>query len=311
MKLAHSVVDWFAKGRGAIALALIAGVLLFGCGEKQPSPSSAQSAESSPAQPSLPSQTQPPIAIKPVVVEPATVAPKEQNVTLIAVGDNLIHVGLIKAARTKDGYDFAPFYEEIRAIAQSADIAFINQETLISGKKFGYSGYPAFNGPVEIGKAIYDVGFRVINHATNHAMDKGKKALLATIDYWKTKEDAIVLGVHASQAERQKPKILEIKGAKFGFLAYTYGLNGIKLPKEAPYLVSLIDVKTMAKEIDELRALCDFLIVSMHWGEEYKHIPVKTQEKLAQFLADRKVDLVIGHHPHVLQTARWIEREDG
>ncbi|MDR2639633.1 MAG: CapA family protein, partial [Helicobacteraceae bacterium] len=235
----------------------------------------------------------------------------ERTITLIAVGDNLIHAQLIKAAKTKNGYDFAPFYEQVAPIVKSADIAFINQETLISGKAFGYSGYPAFNGPSEVGEAIYNIGFNAINHATNHAMDKGKKALLATIAFWKKKPKAIMIGAYESREERKTPKILEIDGAKFGFLAYTYGLNGIKLPKDSPYLVSLIDTAVMAQEIDNLRPKCDYLIVSMHWGDEYKHTPNKTQERLARFLADRGVDLVIGHHPHVLQGARWIDRKDG
>jgi poly-gamma-glutamate synthesis protein (capsule biosynthesis protein) len=235
----------------------------------------------------------------------------ERLITIIAVGDNLIHTQLIRNAKTKEGYDFTPFYSEMKMMARKADIAFINQETLIPGKQFGYSGYPSFNGPNEIGDAIYDIGFNVINHATNHAMDKGHKALLATIDYWDKKPNAIVLGVHKSQEERDKPKVIEIEGVKFGFLAYTYGLNGNKLPKGAPYLVSLIDTKIMAEEIDTLRSLCDYLIVSMHWGDEYTHTPNNAQEKLARFLAEHNVDLVIGHHTHVLQPARWLDRKDG
>jgi poly-gamma-glutamate synthesis protein (capsule biosynthesis protein) len=266
------------------------GALLFGCAPK--------------------TQIAPPPIVKPSIIKPP-IALAERTISLIAVGDNLMHRQLINRAKTKDGYDFAPFYDKIKRLVTGADIAFINQETLISGAKFGYSGYPAFNGPNEIGDAIYDAGFRVINHATNHAMDKGEQALLATIDYWDGKPKAIVLGAHRSLEERAKSKIIKIKGVTFGFLSYTYGLNGARLPKDAPYLVSLIDTETTTKEIDALRPQCDYLVVSMHWGEEYAHAPSKTQEKLARFLAERKVDLVIGHHPHVLQTARWIERKDG
>ncbi|MDR1912297.1 MAG: CapA family protein [Helicobacteraceae bacterium] len=236
---------------------------------------------------------------------------KEQNITLIAVGDNLIHKQIIREAKTKNSYDFTPIYEKIKPIVQAADLAFINQETPIAGAAFGYTGYPSFNAPTTLGDAIYAAGFRAINHASNHSMDKGKKAILTMIDFWKKYPKAIPLGIHASQEDRNKPKIVSIKGIKIGFLAYTYGLNGIKLPKDSPYLVSLIDRKIMAKEIDALRPLCDFLIVSAHWGNEYEHIPGKQQEKLANFLAEHKVDLVIGHHPHVLQPAKWIEGKDG
>jgi poly-gamma-glutamate synthesis protein (capsule biosynthesis protein) len=67
----------------------------------------------------------------------------------------------------------------------------------------------------------------------------------------------------------------------------------------------------MAGEIDKLRPLCDFLVVSMHWGNEYEHKPSKTQEELAELLAAHNVDLVIGHHPHVLQPVRKIKKADG
>ncbi|MDR0746297.1 MAG: CapA family protein [Helicobacteraceae bacterium] len=237
--------------------------------------------------------------------------PKEVEIVLIAAGDNLIHSRLIADAKNKDGYDFTPIYEKIKPLVKSADLAFINQETPIAGESFGYSGYPAFNAPTAVGDAIYETGFRVINHASNHAMDKGKRAVLAMINFWEKRPDAIVLGIHASKEDRAKKRIVSIKGVKIGFLAYTYGLNGIRLPKDSPYLVSMIDLGVMAEEIDALRPLCDFLLVSMHWGTEYAHVPDKQQERLAAFLAEHKVDLIIGHHPHVLQPVRWVQRQDG
>jgi poly-gamma-glutamate synthesis protein (capsule biosynthesis protein) len=97
-----------------------------------------------------------------------------------------------------------------------------------------------------------------------------------------------------------------------GFLSYTYGTNGISLPRDKPWLVSLsVDQNRMAAEIDALRPLCDFLVVSMHWGNEYDHNPTATQRKLAVFLAEHRVDLIIGHHPHVLQTWEYLSRPDG
>ncbi|MDR3163055.1 MAG: CapA family protein [Helicobacteraceae bacterium] len=236
---------------------------------------------------------------------------KEIEIVLIAAGDNLIHSRLILDAKNKDSYDFTPIYEKIKPLVKSADLAFINQETPIAGRAFGYSGYPAFNAPTAVGDAIYEAGFRVINHASNHALDKGKKAILAMIDFWKKYPDAITLGIHAAKEDRALKRIVSINGVKIGFLAYTYGLNGIKPPKDSPYIVSLIDLDVMTEEIDALRPLCDFLVVSMHWGEEYAHIPNKQQERLAAFLTERRVDLIIGHHPHVLQPVKWIKRKDG
>ncbi|GMO17118.1 MAG: CapA family protein [Termitinemataceae bacterium] len=235
-----------------------------------------------------------------------------RTINIIAVGDNLIHKALITYAENETGeFNFKPFYRGIRDVVSAADIAFINQETLIAGEAFGYSGYPQFNGPEQIGDALIWTGFNVVNHASNHSMDKGEAAVFAVMDYWKTKKNITTLGIHRSEEERKKPRIIISKGVKIGFLSYTYGLNGMSLPDDKPWLVSLIDKKIMAKEIDALRAKCDFLIVSMHWGKEYEHTPNAMQEELAVFLAERGVDLVIGHHPHVLQPVRWIERKNG
>jgi hypothetical protein len=100
-------------------------------------------------------------------------------------------------------------------------------------------------------------------------------------------------------------------GFTVGFLSYTYGTNGLPVPKAAPYLVSLTDTEIMRREIAALRPLCEYLVVSMHWGDEYTHTPTKRQEELAALLAELKVDLVIGHHPHVLQEMRLVKRPDG
>jgi poly-gamma-glutamate synthesis protein (capsule biosynthesis protein) len=253
----------------------------------------------------------PPPAPPPLLVEP--VPPKDYRLTIIAVGDNLIHIELINKAKTEteDKFDFDKYYTEAATLIKEADIAFINQETMIAGGNFGYSGYPLFNGPKDIGGTIVNLGFDVVNHATNHAMDKGEKAVFEVMDFWDKQKDILMLGLNRSEESRRDltKNIIEKNNIKLGFLAYTYGTNGIPLPKDKPFLVSLIDTETIAKEIDALRPLCDFLVVSMHWGNEYEHTPSNRQEYLARFLAERGVDLVIGHHPHVLQPLRALPRE--
>jgi poly-gamma-glutamate synthesis protein (capsule biosynthesis protein) len=245
----------------------------------------------------------------------APVQPVQEDYRLViaAVGDNLIHTELIREAETgeEDVFNFDKYYTRIAPLIKNADIAFINQETMIAGKAFAYSGYPMFNGPKDIGKTIINTGFDVVNHATNHTMDKGEKAVFEVMDFWDAQKDILVLGINRSAEHRGKIEkyVIERNNIKVGFLAYTYGTNGLPLPKDKPFLVSLIDTDIMAKEIDALRPLCDFLVVSMHWGNEYEHTPSKRQEELAKFLAAHNVDLVIGHHPHVLQPFREIPRE--
>jgi poly-gamma-glutamate synthesis protein (capsule biosynthesis protein) len=213
--------------------------------------------------------------------------------------------------REKENGDYDTAYSEISGLVQKADIAFINQETLLAGEKFGFSGYPLFNTPQKIGKALVTAGFSVINHATNHVMDKGEKAVLATLDYWDTFPELTILGVHRGEEEKRIPKLVKKNNITTGFLSYSYGTNGLPVPKNSSFLVSLINTEIMEKEIDALRPLCDFLVVSMHWGEEYKASTIKEQDDLADFLAEHKVDLVIGHHPHVIQPVKFLLRPDG
>jgi len=239
---------------------------------------------------------------------PAIELPREDFLTIIAAGDNLFHNAMI---RDGEEGDYEAIYEEISPLIKKADIAFINQETLLGGESFGFTGYPIFNTPQKVGKAIIAAGFNIINHATNHIMDRGEKAVLATLDFWETIPQARVLGAYRSEEQRNLPFLVKKNNITLGFLSYTYGTNGLPVPKDKPYLVSLINTEIMEKEIAALRPLCDFLVVSMHWGEEYDHNYNKRQKDLAGFLAEQKVDLVIGHHPHVIQSIEYIERPDG
>jgi poly-gamma-glutamate synthesis protein (capsule biosynthesis protein) len=142
-------------------------------------------------------------------------------------------------------------------------------------------------------------------------MDKGEDAVLKTIEYWDAVPEIRYLGIRRSQEERDKPVIIEKNGISTGFLSYTYGTNGLAVPRGKPYMVSLIDEKIMEAEISALRPRCDYLVVSMHWGEEYTHVPTGAQRKTAQFLAAQNVDLILGHHPHVIQPFETITRPDG
>jgi len=238
---------------------------------------------------------------------PITEKAQPDFLTIIAAGDNLYHDKMILAGEQGD---YNSVYQELLSLVERADIAFINQETLLAGKDFGFSGYPQFNSPQELGRAISAAGFNVVNHASNHIMDKGEEAVFATMDFWDTIPRVTVLGIHRSEEQRSLPKLVTKNNITVGFLSYTYGTNNIPLPADKPYLVSLIDTEIMAKEIDALRPLCDFLVVSMHWGEEYRHEYSKSQQNLAAFLAEHRVDLVIGHHPHVIQPVEFILRPD-
>jgi poly-gamma-glutamate synthesis protein (capsule biosynthesis protein) len=260
-----------------------------------------------------PAEIQPiPLTPSPAELSPAPPPPEPNFLTIVAAGDNLIHESIIKAAFREGAYTFDSMYAEIKPLIEAADIAFINQETPLAEERFGYSRGLTFNTPQIMGKTLADTGFDVVSHANNHVLDKGEAGLLSTLDLWESLSGIHPLGIHRSREQRDtRQVIVEKNNIKVGFLAYTYGTNGIPLPRGKPYLVSLADTKVMAKEIDSLRPLCDFLVISMHWGNEYDHRYNAAQESMAQFLADHGADLIIGHHPHVIQTYQYLPRRDG
>jgi poly-gamma-glutamate synthesis protein (capsule biosynthesis protein) len=242
-------------------------------------------------------------------IEPLTEKPPRYSLTLIAAGDNLFHEPIIKGNKQNGAYDFSPAYSEVNTIIENADLAFINQETVMAGDESGFSGYPAFNTPQSLAQTLADTGFDIINHANNHAMDMGGDGLLATLELWDAFPGITVVGARKDEAPQT---IITANNITLGFLSYTYGLNGIPLPKSKPNLVSLINKEKMEKDIEALRPLCDFLIVSMHWGDEYRLVePGQDQKNLAAFLAELNTDLIIGHHPHVLQRFETLPRPDG
>lgn len=233
-------------------------------------------------------------------------------VNIVAVGDNLIHNSVLKSGRINDTtYNFNRLFEVMKNDFQEADIAIINQETILGGKFRPYDGYPNFNSPFELGDAIRDAGFDVVLHASNHTLDIGVQGVNNCIDYWKQHQEIIFLGINESQEERDNIKIIEKNGIKFALLNYTYGLNGHILPKDKSYLVNLIDTTLIINDLHKAEQIADFTIVFPHWGDEYVYKPNKSQVQLAKLMTQHGADLIIGTHSHVLQSIEWIESDNG
>ena len=234
------------------------------------------------------------------------------QLTLLAVGDNLIHIEVVESGKQEDGsYNYDHLYDEIKDEIATSDIAIVNQETILGGKALKYSGYPAFNSPTELGDALVKAGFNVVLHATNHTLDKGLKGVNNTFDFWDSYEDIRVLGINKSAQARDTIPIIEKNGIRIAMLNYTYGLNGYKVPDGMPYLVNMLDKSQMKKDIKKAQDEADFIIVFPHWGTEYVYEPTKTQKDLVDFYYQLGVDLVIGTHPHVIQPVEWITSDNG
>lgn len=236
-----------------------------------------------------------------------------QEVSLVMVGDILMHTKVYESGLMENGsYNYDHMFAQVREDIEAADIALVNQEVILGGRELGLSGYPAFNAAYEVGDSLVDAGFDVILHATNHALDKGKKGLLNCIHFWeKQYPDIAVLGIHKSEEEAQEIYVQEVNGIRLAILNYTYGTNGISLPKDMPYAVELWDEEQIAEDVDLAKEMADFVIVCPHWGTEYVLEETADQREKAQFLADLGVDLVIGTHPHVVEPVKWVTGADG
>ena len=239
--------------------------------------------------------------------------PEPQEVSLVMVGDILMHTKVYESGLMEDGsYNYDHMFAQVKTDIEEADIAIVNQEVILGGRELGLSGYPAFNAAFEVGDSLVDAGFDVILHATNHALDKGKKGLLNCIQFWEEQyPDIAVLGIHESEEDAQEIYVQEINGIRVAILNYTYGTNGIALPKNMPYAVELWDEKQIIDDVVRAKEIADFIVVCPHWGTEYVLEETADQRKKAQFLADLGVNLVIGTHPHVVEPVKWISGAEG
>ena len=214
---------------------------------------------------------------------------------------------------SKDIYDFSYIFEDIKYYIQTADIAIGNLETTFAGSKVGYSSYPTFNTPEILAKNLKKVGFDVLSTANNHSLDKGYNGLTSTIKYL-DEADISHTGTFVSKEDSEKILIKNIKGVNVAFLSFTYGTNGIPIPKGKEYCINLNDKKTILKQLDLAKEQePDMICVSMHWGNEYQTKQNSTQEDLADFLFQNGADIILGNHSHVPQPMekRNIKLEDG
>lgn len=241
--------------------------------------------------------------------------PEYATVSVAAVGDNLIHSSIYKQAAARaggSGYDFEYAYKNVETLIRRADMSMINQETLICNGKYEPSSYPRFNSPPELGDHMLDIGFDVFTIANNHTLDKDADGLAACLDYWDSRENAIVCGAYRNAEDRANIRTAEFNGITFSFLSYTESLNGLSLPAGSELSIGdAYDIDTMLSEIEAAEEISDVTVVALHWGVENSDVISDYQRTTAKRLADAGADIIIGNHPHVLRDIEEIEREDG
>lgn len=234
----------------------------------------------------------------------------DSTITLLFGGDMMSHMPQVKAAYNPQSkrHEYEHWFQFLKDTIASADYAIANLEVPLAGEPF--SGYPMFSAPDAFAEDLKKVGFDVLVTANNHTVDKGKKGIERTLNILDSLQ-ILHTGSFRNLQEHDSltPLMIELKGVKIALLSYTYGTNGISVPK--PNIVNLINHAQMEKDILKARSLgAHFVIPIIHWGMEYQTHEHPSQVKTAEYLASKGVDAIIGMHPHVVQPIKYVKRKN-
>jgi poly-gamma-glutamate capsule biosynthesis protein CapA/YwtB (metallophosphatase superfamily) len=239
-------------------------------------------------------------------------APK--RITLAFTGDTLAHSPLwlgaarIAAAAGADGLDFRPMLAGLAPILEPVDLAVCHLETPIAPVGEDYSTFPYYGVPAEIVDALDAAGYDHCSTASNHAIDRGAAGIDRTV---------AVLGAAgltqsgmARTPDEIEPRLVDVDGVATALLSYTYSYNGLRPPNGEEWRSALIDPDRIVADAAVARRLgAELVVVSLHWGTEGVHEPNVQQRAVAdRITSSGLIDLVIGHHAHVIQP---IERVNG
>ena len=235
----------------------------------------------------------------------------EKTVSLMAVGDALIHEKILNYGKQADGtYNFDGLFKYVKKYISKFDVKIINQETIFVNDSKRFGGYPCFGTPSALGDSMMKAGFNVITCATNHAYDNGARGIKDTVEYWRQYEDTTLMtGIYDNQEDYDTIPIKEYNGIKIAFLNYTMLINSGA--KREPYYIRYYKESQAEKEIMYAKKHADFVVVLPHWGTEYVHEPNAEQKRIAKKMAEAGADLIIGCHPHVVQPMKVIKTTDG
>ena len=244
---------------------------------------------------------------------------RQQTLTVVATGDVLLHQKspLIKGAAAAGRahgteFDFSGVFADIAPLIQAADLALCHLETPLAEPGGPFRGYPSFSVQPQIVDALAGAGYDTCSTASNHALDAGFDGLVRTVDTLDAHRMGHT-GTFRSAAESLTPHIIDVRGVRVAQLSWTFGLNGIP----EPHGWAVNDFDPTAPQVDAIladavrarRAGADIVIASLHCCTEYNPTPDPTQIAIVTaLLASPDVDLVVGHHAHVVQP---VERVNG
>lgn len=243
-------------------------------------------------------QTPPPTAVTP----PLAIPKPDSSVTLLFCGDIMLHAPQIQSALDPESgdYHFLPCFQHIAPFWVGADFTVANLETTLGCDDF--SGYPRFRSPWQIARDLRKAGMSALLLANNHCCDQGEKGICQTLHYL----DSLRIphtGIFRDTLSR--PLYLRKGDFKIALLNYTYGTNGLPVPKG--FVIPSLDTNRMLRDIAQARRdSATHIAAFLHWGDEYHTTPNNAQRHLARWLHIHGVSLVIGSHPHVVQPVEYV-----
>ncbi|MPZ80159.1 MAG: CapA family protein [Actinophytocola sp.] len=244
---------------------------------------------------------------------PSSQTPVANSFTVVATGDVLIHPALTDQA-TEDGggkRDFTKLFAGVRPVVEKADLAICHLEVPLADEDGPFEGYPLFAAPPEVATALAETGYDTCSTASNHTFDHGAEGVRTTLD---ALDDAGIghTGSARTELEAAAPLVRDVAGVKVGQVSFTFGFN---LGTEAPesWMGNVLDVEDVLAAARAARqAGAEVVIASLHWGIEDQHEPTAEQREIAaELLTDPAVDLIVGHHAHVVQPfdeidGKWV-----
>lgn len=242
----------------------------------------------------------------------ARLDPPDRRITLAFTGDTLLHSQVVRAFRLPDGtHDFSTAFREVAPILGSVDLAVCHLETPVAPPGEAITSFPKYGVPAEITTALASAGYDRCSTASNHTMDRGVAGIDATVDALDAA--GITQTGMARTPSEAATRLITINGITLAHVSYTFGLNGLPRPADQPWRASLIDVPTIVAQAVAARADgADAVIVSLHYGSEGSPTPDDYQRSVsAAVTASGQVDLIIGHHSHMVQpiemvNGRWV-----
>ena len=232
------------------------------------------------------------------------------SLRIVVGGDFMQHAPQVERARQSNGrYDYTASMQYIAPAFRAADVAILNLETTLSVTG-PYTGYPCFCSPVEVADVMVDMGIDLVALANNHCCDRLARGIRSTTEALDRRQLRRIGAYRdAWDYEQNKVQYISCEGINLAFVNFTYGTNGIPVPKGC--VVDMLERDNMLQVLQSVdRSRVDCIVAIVHWGNEYERRQNRQQEQTEAFLRENGVDVIIGSHPHVVQPY-WVDAEEG